>query len=583
MKVVVERFTSNPGMTADARRAVEKALQTVAEWFEQGGLGDAKVDVASIDIDLPVTQARADSPAAHLAIAERIAVSLRSSVAAAHGDPVVVQGGQTTAGGRIVETIRTAGRQGWLNYYDSELMSRIAAGKKKPRLAEGDLGPKLAMRPMNEAEVAASWDELRRIIQAAHEDYSRSLTRADKWSQREEKAGKIAAEVAPKVVEHLRKVGVTAAVDASQPWFVVVAPENGGSRLNTIALSLKRNQGVTLKIDCRSKIQEPRELGYYQWRTKTLAMDFEEGVAEGKVSHTMLHEVVHSYQALLREAGIDPTTSLEAHGRLPTGLRAYQQKYGSQYVNGWTGEHSWTDFYDTFMSTEELLTFSRDLHSTTSKDLRGEAPRTVETGLRNALLSQSRMLKGICSNVIGITERAIPRLRTTATTGKDDDHVEMGNLVDKDTGKSFETTKLGASDYNWRIQELAVAEGAGEDAKTIAERKEKSFLGKVFSSATEAKEARKRVAARMLEKLEVLQVAGNLIFKLAGVIEGEASSLEAGKDVLTTQGVHTLRGLAGWPGYIARVANAPELSPKERLAAVEEQRRRFEATVGQLT
>jgi len=570
VKVVVERFTSNPGLTFEAQQALKKALHTVAEWFEQGGLGDAKVDVASIDVDLPVTMARADSPAAHLAIAEKIAVSLRSSVAAAHGDPVVVQGGQTTAGGRIVETIRTAGRQGWLNYYDSDLMSRIAAGKKRPRLAEGDLGPKLAMRPMNEAEVAASWDELRRIIQAAHEEYSRETQHIRKWQEKEDKASKIAAEVAPKVVEHLRKVGVTASLDAAQPWFVVVAPENGGSRLNTIALSLLRNQGVTLKIDCRSKIQEPRELGYYQWRTKTLAMDFEEGVAEGKVSHTMLHEVIHSYQALLREAGIDPTTSLEAHGKLPTGLTAYQGRFGR-----------WNDFYSTFMSTEELLTFSRDLHTTSARQLRGEAPRTVAADLRNTLVHQAQMLRGICGNVIGVAERAIPRLRATATTGKEDEHVDMGTHVDKDTGKTFESVNL-PSDYHWRLQELAVAEGAGDDVKAIAERKEKSFLGKVFSSATEAKEARMRVASRMLEKLEVLQAAGNLINELARLIEREAYTLEAGKDVLTTQGVHTLRGLAGWPGYIARLANAPELSPKERLAAVQEQRRRFDAVVGPL-
>lgn len=587
MKVVVERFTSNPGMTSDAQQAVKRALQTLAEWFEQGGLGEAKVDLANVDLELPLTMAGAAAATAHLVIAEKIAVQLRGAMATGDGGPVVVEAGGNVAGGGLVETIRSAGTQkGNFGYFNQELFARISKTKQSLNVSKTGLGEKVELREAVDQElVRASWDELNRALRSAQYDLQRTIgqrarerapTRAEVESE-DAKATELARALAPLVVEHLKKIGVAARVDPNDGAFVIVTPENGGSKLNKIAASLQHNQGVALKVDCKSKIQEPLELGYYQWRTKTLVMDFEEGVASGKVSDTMLHEVVHSYQALLRESGLDPTTSLEAHvtrgyGQLPTGMDMYHQRFGEAF----------RDFYSTFMSTEELLTFSRDLRNSAAPKLRGEVPRPFTAELSNTLYSQARMLIGICSNVIGVAERMKPRLKTTAATGKEEgESFSVGEQKDGPTGKLYESADLGKGTFPWRIQELAQGGGL-DDLKAISDREGKSGVGKLFSSGAEAREAKKRIAARILEKLEVLHEAAALILRIARVIQSEVGRLKADKDVLTVQGVHTLRGLSGWPGYIARLANAPELSMAERLAAVQDQKARAEAALGPL-
>jgi hypothetical protein len=585
VKVVVERFSSNPGMTFEARQAVEKALRTLAEWLEQGGLGEAKVDLANVDLELPMTMTGAGAATAHLVIAEKIAVHLRGAMSTSGGgDPVVVEAGGSVNGGGLVETIRSAGtHKGNFGYFNQELFARTS-NKKNLNLSDAGLGPKVEQREAIDQElVTASWDQLSRALRSAQYDLLSTKgqraregypTRAELASE-SARATELAKALAPLVVEHLKKIGVAAQVDPNDGAFVLITPENGGSKLNKIAASLQHNQGVALKVDCKSKIEEPRELGYYQWRTKTLVMDFEEGVASGKVSDTMLHEVVHSYQALLRESGLDPTTSLEAHvtrgyGQLPSGMDMYHQRFGVAFQ----------DFYSTFMSTEELLTFSRDLRNAAAPELRGEVPRTLTAQLASSLRSQARMLVSICSNVIGVAERMKPRLKTTAATGKEEgEEFSVGEQKDGFTGKRYESADLGKGTFPWRVQELAQGGGL-DDLKAISDREGKSGVGKLFSSGAEAREAKMRIAARILEKLEVLHEAALLIVRIAGVLYSEVAKLEAGRDVLTVQGVHTLRGLTGWPGYIARLANAPELSMAERLAAVRDQKRRVDAALG---
>ncbi len=577
MKIVVRHLASNlPGGGPEERAMLRAALEQVARRAVAAGGPGARASLARVAVDLgqaPSAGALRDGSAAR-AVAEQVCRTLEPQLAGVTDPTPVTRSVPAPVLGPLEITLSGSGQRRYLQTTRDLLaaaeggveFARIHYGRRQIETSSSGAIKPAPYKPKLAHPVASGAGQGKPIGRPAKEDAELTAAIAgitsefqSLWSEVPYLAGDEAkakvADFAQVISRHLTRIGVEHTLEGLR---IVVAPVRGKSRLNEVAEGLKRRYGTILMFDLHARMidKSMREaLGYHDASQHALQTDLD-SLMSGKVTTTMLHEIHHvSEHYKTTRDGVSSFTSLSvsAHARyaLPSG----------------------GGFYDTYMSLEELSTWTREIRQEVSE----RVPKNggvYTSAAHRAFREQLSGLRALIGNTLAVTQRMRPLLTKWA---------EGGGEADPETSPFTAKGERATANFNasagfWKLQTLQTPEQVAAGAEAPGKESVAKFwrMGKDKKARLAWEQRWRRETAKvMLGHVEVAEKVAETLSHLVAGIEQELAQLRPDEDVLTPEGARALRDLTSWLGYIVRVANpkSPEQfgNMQERLQELDRQ------------